>query len=117
MKKWKLLIGLICLVFVGCFPAFVPIVKVDGYYRPTQSAQLVNEIPEDAIYIGTIKLVPHDLAGFRSRNIDKVYYLLQHESAKVGARYIYVTNLTRRPIDYIWEYLDSGYTIQAELYR
>ena len=76
MKNWKLLIGFICLVFVGCSPAFVPIVRTNAYYKPNDFAAIVEQIPANAKYIGTISIVPNDHTFFRSNDASKATHVL-----------------------------------------
>lgn len=118
MKKMKLLFVFTCLVFVGCSPAFVPIVRTNAYYKPNNFASIVEEIPAHAKYIGTISIVPNDYAFIRSNNSAEALYFLRTEAAKVGARYVYITKFINTNNGYWWEQEEGeGFLIEAELYN
>jgi len=117
MKNWKLLGGFVFLVFVGCSSAFVPIVYTYGYHAPTYYAAIVEQIPTNAKYIGTISIVPNDHTFFRSNDASKATHVLQKKAAKAGARYVYITKMVNTNNGYWWEQdWGEGFLIEAELY-
>ena len=117
MKKMKLLFVFICLVFVGCSPAFVPIVRTNAYYKPNDFAAIVEQIPANAKYIGTISIVPNDHTFFRSNDASKATHVLQKKAARAGARYVYITKMVNTNDGYWWEKdWGEGFVIEAELY-
>lgn len=119
----KLHIGLIAFacacVLSGCM-ILTPIVKPIKYYAPrNHSAEIVGYIPDGAIFIGTIKIVPGDDALIRSeRRKQQALKKLQEEAAKVGADYIVITGIQKNNRDYLLDISYSdGYTIEGEMFR
>ncbi len=113
----KVLLLLLSIVLIGCSSVFIPIVKTYGYHHPVASAELVNQVPKDAKYIGTISIVPNDLTYFRSWNKNAALFFLLTEAAKAGANYVYLTQIETSHNDYWWnKESGQGYTINAELY-
>ena len=118
MEKNNLLILLISLFLAGCSPAFVPIVRTYGYNKPTEFAAIVEQVPENATYIGTISIVPNDHTYFRSNNASKAAHILQKKAARAGARYVYITKMVNTNNGYWWEKdWGEGFIIEAELYN
>lgn len=102
---------------------FIPIAKVYKYFPPTQEAQIIyseQELPSNAIYMGTIKMVPGDNM-WPSNNFEKIKSSLYTEALKYGARFILITDLTRANTDYINIRLEGslgdGINITAEIYH
>ena len=117
--KTKILLTLyICLAFISCSPAFVPIVRTYGYHTPTYYAAIVEKIPANAEYIGTISIVPNDHTYFRSNNASTATHMLQKKGARAGANYVYITKMVNSNNGYWWEKdWGEGFIIEAELYR
>lgn len=108
----------------GCSHKYLPIVKATKYYPPTSNAMIVDVVPADAIYIGTIKVVPRDYSFETSSDRKIAINNLREAAAKAGANYIYLTNMVRQNDDYYYRFFNAitedygeGYTIEAEMYR
>jgi hypothetical protein len=98
--------------------SFVPIVKTYGYYPPTSNAIIVNAIPANTEYIGTIAIHPNDHTFFRGWNKERLYTQLKTAAANAGANYIYITNFEESSVDYWFNYnFGDGFSVRAELYR
>ena len=123
MKKF-FPIAVICIVLMGCTHKYLPMVKTLRYYPPVSHAVIVDSIPQEAEYIGTIKLVPRDYQ-FETRSDKQVIFdNLKEAAAKAGANYIYITNLTAQSQDYYYRFFNAitedwgeGFVLEAELYR
>ena len=118
MKKMMISIIMLGQFLASCTPAFVPIVRTNTYYKPNYSAIIVEHIPKNAKYIGTISIVPNDHTFFKSNNASEANTVLQKEAARAGAKYIYITNFENTNNGYWWEKdWGEGIIIDAELYR
>ena len=117
MKIRHLLFLFWSMTLVGCSPAFVPIVHTYGYNKPTEFAAIVEYVPENAKYIGTISIVPNDHTYFRGNNASIATHVLQEKAARAGARYVYITKMVNTNNGYWWEQdWGEGFLIEAELY-
>ena len=109
------------IVITCCFNAcFVlqPIVHVTAYCSARPYATLVNEIPNGAKYLGTVKIVPGDYTFISSFNKCKMINKLLDEAAKVGADFVYIKSIDKTKKDYVIDITFSdGYTIMGEMYR
>lgn len=115
--KNKYFLFFICMTLFGCSPAFVPIVHTYGYHKPTEFAAIVEQVPENAKYIGTISIVPNDHVFYRGNNASKATHTLQKKAARAGARYVYITKMVNTNNGYWWEQdWGEGFLIEAELY-
>ena len=97
-----------------------PIIKTVKYYAPRyQSAEIVDYIPKETIYIGTIKIVPGDDAFIRSeRRKQEAIQRMQKEAAKAGADFVVITDVQKTNRDYLLDVVESdGYTIEGEMFR
>lgn len=111
---------LLAILLLTSCQTIVPIVKPIKYYSPrSNSAEVVNYIPNGTIFIGTIKIVPGDDAFIRSESRkNQAIKKMQKEAAKAGADYIVITGIQKNNRDY-WldvSYSD-GYTIEGEMFR
>jgi hypothetical protein len=110
--------AILCLLLCASCSSFVPIVKTYGYYPPTNMAIIVENVPVDAEYIGTIAIHPNDHPLIRGWDKERLYIKLKEASAKAGARYIYIVNVESSNVDYWFNYDNGdGYSVRAELYR
>lgn len=118
LSRFKFLPAIFVVVILsGC--ATIPIAKPIKYYSPRDITEIVDDIPHNCIYIGTIKMVPRGDASVRSeRQKERVLRRLQREAAKVGADCVFITDIQRSNKDYLldWNFSD-GYTIEAEMFR
>ena len=124
MTKLKHLVFILAFVLGGCSHKYMPIVKTNRYYPPTPSAAFVDKVPADAIYIGTIKVVPRDYSFQTRSDYETAIRNMQEAAAKAGANYIYVMYVTAPNTDYynrffnfVIEDYGDGFIIEAELYR
>lgn len=106
------------LIFFGC-RIITPIVKPIKNYSPRPYAELFDYIPDNTIFIGTIKIVPGDDAFIRSeRRKQRAIKKMQKEAAKVGADYVVITDIQKNNKDYFFDVAYSdGYTIEGEMFR
>ena len=110
--------AILCLLLCASCSSFVPIVKTYGYYPPTNMAIIVENVPVDAEYIGTIAIHPNDHPLIRGWDKERLYIKLKEAAAKAGARYIYIVNFESSNVDYWFNYDNGdGYSVRAELYR
>ncbi len=119
MKDYIFLL-LLTFLLNSCVSIYEPIVHVNKYYAPVQSAIIVTEAPANSTYIGTIKTVPHDNSHPFADDINKAKSVLLQAAAEAGAKYIILTNYQKPTSDYHshidYEYGD-GITLEAEMYR
>ena len=124
-QKFKILImGAFAIMCISCSHKYLPMVKATKYYPPTSVAIIVDSVPADAIYIGTIKVVPRDYS-FETRSDRQIAINNMREAAaKAGANYLYIVNMVRQNDDYYYRFFNAvtessgeGYTIEAEMYR
>ena len=118
IRQTKILFFFVSFLLYGC-GATVPIVKPVAYYPPRAYAQIVGYIPQNSIYIGTIKLVPRGDALVRSEQQKvRVMKRLQESAAEAGADFVVVKDIQRSNKDYLldWNFSD-GYTIEGEMFR
>jgi len=119
---YVVLIGVI--ILVSCSHKYLPIVKATRYYPSTANAMIVDSVPADAIYMGTIKVVPRDYS-FETKSDRRIAVNNMREAAaKAGANYLYLVNMVRQNDDYYFRFFNAvtesfgeGYTIEAEMYR
>lgn len=117
MKLKYLLFFFCACIFTSC--AVVPIVKPVKYYSPRPYAEIVDCIPKETIYIGTVKIVPRGDAWLRS-NGQKQYAIrrLQKSAAKAGADYVVIFDIKKSNKDYFFDLnYSDGYTIMGEMFR
>ena len=118
----------ICYIFAillcACSHKYLPIVQLTKNYPPVEHARYVNVVPESAVFIGTIKVVPRDYSFETRKDYKAAIYNLQEAAAKTGANYIYVTYVSAQNSDYYSKFFNAltadygeGFTIEAELYR
>lgn len=112
------------MVLVSCSHKYLPIVKTTKYYPPTANAMIVDSVPADAIYIGTIKVVPRDYSFETRSDRRTAVNNMREAAAKAGANYLYLVNMVRQNDDYYFRFFNAvtesfgeGYTIEAEMYR
>ncbi|MBR3566220.1 MAG: hypothetical protein IKN91_07855 [Paludibacteraceae bacterium] len=124
MKKYFMLI-LFCTLLCTCSShKYLPIVKTNKFYPPLEKADIVQSVPSESIFIGTIKLVLREYRFEMTRDSEIVLNNLKEEAARAGARYIYLLNFAPPSSDYYSGFMQTitrdfgeGYTIEAELYR
>lgn len=103
---------------------YLPIVKTNKYYPPVKTAEYVEAVPDTAIYIGTIKVVPRDYSFETRRDYETAINNLKEAAANAGANFIYVTYVAAPNRDYYYRFFNAitedygeGFVIEAELYR
>ncbi len=109
----------LCSIMTGCITQYFPIAKIEKYYAPTVTAQIISSVSSDMVYIGKLKMVPSDNSF--SFDKEKAIAALLKEAANNGANYVYVKGLNSTSSDYEaipWDLtFGDGVTIEAELYR
>ena len=73
----------LCSIMTGCITQYFPIAKIEKYYAPTVSAQIISSVSPDMIYIGKLKMVPSDNSF--SFDKEKAIAALLREAANNGA--------------------------------
>ena len=102
------LIAALLIPIIVCCGRYHPILKLIKRYPQTDNAEIVTVVPEEAIFIGTIKMVPRD-EPFPHVDSNRILFKnLIKCSAKAGARYIYIISHYET---------DESWFIEAELYR
>lgn len=124
MKFNRFISVILILIVTSCSHKYLPIVKTNRSYPPVELAQYVEQVPANAIYIGTIKVVPRDYSFETRRDYETAIRNLQEAAAKAGANYIYVTYVTAPNKDYYYRFFNAvtedfgeGFVVEAELYR
>ena len=119
MKKVILLLTIL-LSFNSCSSIYQAIVHTNKYYSPSSKAVFVEEAPEGSIYVGTVKIVPHDNSNPFSDDIVKAKAKMLEAAAEAGARYVIVISVQKPTSDYgtklDWDYGD-GINLIGEMYR
>ena len=109
----------LCSIMTGCITQYFPIAKIEKYYAPTVTAQIISSVSSDMVYIGKLKMVPSDNSF--SFDKEKAIAALLKEAANNGANYVYVKGLNSTSSDYEaipWDLtFGDGVTIEAELYH
>ncbi len=110
---------MLCSIMTGCIAQYFPIAKIEKYYAPTVTAQIISSVSSEMIYIGKLKMVPSDNSF--SFDKEKAMGALLREAAHNGANYVYIKGLNSTFSDYESVHGDrawgDGITIEAELYR
>ena len=92
----------LCSIMTGCITQYFPIAKIEKYYAPTVSAQIISSV------------------SF-SFDKEKAIAALLREAANNGANYVYIKGLNSTSSDYEaipWDLtFGDGVTIEAELYH
>ena len=116
----RTLLGIIILlssIYVGC-AVLTPIVKVNRHYSPRANAVIVDSVPANTIFIGTVKIVPGDDGLIRPKKLNKVINCLLEEAAEAGADYVYVRDISKSNKDYFFDVdFADGYTVTGEMFR
>lgn len=119
MRKVILLLTFL-LSFTSCSSIYQAIVHTNKFYSPVQHAVFVEEAPEGSIYVGTVKIVPHDNSNPFSDDIIKAKAKMLEAAAEAGAKYVVITNFQKPTSDYRtkldWDYGD-GINLIGEMYR